>query len=100
VGHRRNPEGTNYLVVVAPSCGKLYALAGRAAQAKACTSDGYAGNVLSEEPMCTSYQPNPHDRFDAYAAFEAPTFAELRPSVGRHRISRSAALNERFWPPG
>jgi hypothetical protein len=24
--------------------------------------------------MCTSYQPNPHDRFDAYAAFEAPTF--------------------------
>jgi len=24
--------------------------------------------------MCTSYEPNPHERFDAYRAFEAPAF--------------------------
>jgi putative SOS response-associated peptidase YedK len=26
------------------------------------------------KPMCTSYEPNPHERFDAYRAFEAPAF--------------------------
>jgi hypothetical protein len=24
--------------------------------------------------MCTSYEPNPHDRFDAYRLFDVPAF--------------------------
>jgi hypothetical protein len=32
------------------------------------------GSLSSEKPMCTSYEPNPHERFDAYRAFEVPAF--------------------------
>jgi hypothetical protein len=37
-------------------------------------AEAYDGSLSSEKPMYTGYEPNPHERFDAYREFETPAF--------------------------